>query len=124
MSKRLDLIKPLWDSIKSSSEKKPCLLCTDLAYMSMDLSALRFLRGNCQGIEEAMKEARNYLPINHDFNFEQRETWQRGINDYNRLSRFYRNQGLDIESIEIVCDIPYQTPEILQSRILIKRTFK
>lgn len=127
MSKRLDLIKPLWDSIVSSSEEKPYLLCTDLAYASMDLSALRFLRENNKGVEKHMKDARDHLPIKPYFRssnaFEKQETWQRGINDYNRLSRFYRNQGIDTPPITITYDTPL-TPEILKLRILTRRTFR
>lgn len=128
MSKRLDLIKPLWDSIVSSSEEKPYLLCTDLAYASMDLSALRFLRENNKGVEKHMKDARDHLPIKPYFRssnaFEKQETWQRGINDYNRLSRFYRNQGIDTPPITITYDAPPLTPEILKLRILTRRTFR
>jgi len=90
----------------------------------MDLSVLRFMREYDKGVEESMNDARDYLPINHNFSFEEEKALQRCINDYNKLSRFYRNQGLNIESIEIICNVPYQTPEILRDRLMIKRVFR
>jgi len=130
MSKRMDLITPLKEHLISSYEGREYeLLHLDLAYASMDLSILRFTREYDEGVEGNMNEARKEIGTKHSYgcpnSFEKGKAWRRCAKDYNSLARFYRNQGLNVESIVTIDDrLPSSTLKERLTGLLLKRILR
>jgi len=124
MSKRFDLIKPLWDSIVSSYESQKGNRF-NLPYADMDLSALAFNRSSDEEVQGHMRNIREYLGTNPCFgDHDAYLAWKASVKDYNRLARFYRNQGIDIEPIVYEGLQTSKGREHLKERIFIKRFFR